>query len=63
MARKKKWTRTGWMGKLEEGESPFQPFDWEGDQLIVFPRKGRPRQWCPDDWPPVKVRVTVEVIE
>lgn len=66
MARKKKWTRTGWIGWQEARGNHGGPFvgGAHGEDLVVFyQRKGSPHQWCPADWPPVRVRVTVEVIE
>jgi len=63
MARKK-WTRTGWIGQRETRDTPFhEDPDMGSEMVILFPRKGSPRQWCPGDRPPVKVRVTVEVLE
>lgn len=62
---KKIW-RTGWIGK-EEGvdESIWRGIEredcWEIADIQV--KKGTKKDWPEQDWPPVKVRITIEAVK
>jgi len=53
-------TVTGWMAKraAEHGKL-FDGFD---DHLRIYRTKLREADWSPEDWPPVRVRVTLEEV-
>ena len=53
---KRKWSKVGWMGKNVEC-----PFDDDGIMYVHIGAKGEQRSWF-GQWPPRKVRVTVEDI-
>ena len=52
----------GWIGK-----SVKQLGHWSGDEdpeLVmanIFKRKLKQRDWLNEDWPPVKVKITIEI--
>jgi hypothetical protein len=56
--RGKRATFNGWAGKA--GSWWF----WErgNRELLVFRERGRRVEWEEDDWPPVRVRVTIEAL-
>lgn len=58
----KKKTFIGWIGKtIKENLS----FSFTGDVLSdsVYKTKGFKIDWHDNDWPPIKVKVTIEVVE
>ena len=57
---KTKWTFTGWMGKTGPRWYRLGSFKCLAP---IWQRKGTTFCWTKNDWPPRKVRVTVEVIE
>jgi hypothetical protein len=61
----KKKTITGWVYK---NANMSKMFYWEGDWLClgdinINKTKGKQAYWDPNEWPPIKVKVTIEVIE
>ena len=56
-----KITRIGWVGKNQK--LMFEP-QWDGTIGLkqIFPDKGNKYIWC-NDYPPRKVRITVEDVE
>ncbi|HUW48810.1 MAG TPA: hypothetical protein VMW36_08735 [Patescibacteria group bacterium] len=57
---KKRKTYTGWIAKRAMEKLPPK---WHGFSLPVYRLRGKCADWNPADWPPVKVRVTVEVVK
>ena len=44
----------------------FHGFSDSGDYLRLpefYMSMGKQREWDPDDWPPVKVRIAIEAVE
>jgi hypothetical protein len=62
-----KATRIGWVGKNAKLEvvRPCKG-DFELDHVyiepIVYGSRGTRRDWGYNDWPPVKVRITIETV-
>jgi len=57
----KKKTITGWVYK---NANMSKMFYWEGDCLClgdINKTKGKQAYWNPNEWPPVKVKITIEV--
>ena len=54
----------GWMGRSHLGEAPMAG---EEDGILripdVYSDKGPEDDWGEENWPPIRVRVTVEEIE
>lgn len=66
---KRKWSRVGWMGRSVKGNPITEVFDGFYNQLSICENafissgsRGRTTEWDKEDWPPRKVRVTVEEI-
>lgn len=56
-----KKTITGWVGKNELADKRWRELVFT--MPIAARTKGKKEEWCEKEWPPVKVRVTIEVIE
>jgi len=54
-----KQTFKGWAGK--SGMWWFNK-DKESRELMVFRTRGKRVEWDDDDWPPVRVKVTIETL-
>mgnify|MGYP001248562930 FL=1 len=56
-----KITKIGWIGK----EQDFPRFQHENSMWIIDTiwSKDTKDSWCPEDWPPRKVRITIEDAE
>jgi len=58
---------TGWAGKscfddlVDEMKSPYNEID-KLVSIVLFKTRGVKDVWWNDDWPPVKVKITVEVL-
>lgn len=63
MSKKRKWSRVGWIGKSVTDGFARLPHWPKGDYdvSVAFVR-GKKDDWCDGEWPPRKVRVTVEEI-
>jgi len=59
----KKITRIGWIPKTCKLSIEFSQSDWEWHIPEVFPKKGTKDNYYKEDWPPVKVRITVEEVK
>lgn len=61
----KKITKIGWVGKNElcniaiPGDDPCNQLRLNG----IFPRRGKEDEWPKEDWPPIKVRITIEEVK
>ena len=59
---KKKWELIAWQGKSEDEGIKFGP----ANELIFptcFKNKGDSYDWPIEDWPPRKVKITLEYLE
>ena len=61
---KRKRVFNGWMGRMDI-DRPAAWGDLDDELLLteVFRLKSGRDEWMKEDWPPVKVRVTVEILE
>ena len=57
-----KITKIGWMGKTEKPVF-YVGFSESLEIDKLFRTKGKREQWNKEDWPPRKVRITIETIE
>jgi len=61
MRKKKRWSRIGWLGKNME---PIRRLDWDGEiETDIYYRRGQKDYWGDCQWPPRKVKVTVEEVD
>ena len=57
-----KITKIGWVGKSQGLPRIFRDYDRSLNLEAIW-SKGKRDDWIPEDWPPRKVRVTVEDFE
>ena len=58
----KKITRIGWMPKTDRLNIEFSQHDFEWHIPCVFPKRGNKDYYTSEDYPPRKVRITVEEV-
>jgi len=58
---KKPITVTGWAAKSFNSKEAWD--DMEPQAICVYRCKGKKEDWGPQEWPPIKVTVTVEEID
>lgn len=65
-----KVTKTGWVPRSVKLRSCIREYkEWSGDDMseisldCVFGDKGKKESWNKGDWPPWKVRITIEEVE
>ena len=60
----KKIEAEGWISKYWEGKEESFIFPFDGMiSLSLADKQGTKEDWEPDDWPPKKVRITIEEVE
>ncbi len=59
---KKKKVIKGWMDEVGWASFCSEPFHRDKVDLLAYEVRGSKSDWRPDDWPPLKVKVTVEVM-
>jgi len=62
MEGEKKIEKIGWIGKQEKLKDKISDYIYDGTLVLsgIFYKRGKKHEWM--DWPPVKVRVTIEKI-
>lgn len=62
-----KKTYTGWVRNSDDNadvmywDGPGGCENLEGDISVIYKTKGRKKDWSPGDWPPRKIKITIEV--
>ena len=47
------------IGYMAKGSFDSGKLPWDGNMLYIYKNKGRKEDWWAEDWPPIKVRITL----
>jgi len=54
---------TGWIGKASKEDLSLLKSQGLVDEFRIFTSKGKKSIWPEEDWPPIKIKLTVEIPE